>query len=351
MENILVTGGCGFIGSHVALGLLEKGFKVTVIDSNINSSSTTIDKIKKIASNSFNSIEFIKGDIRNDIALENIFKEFIRKGSEIKAVIHLAGLKSVKESIKKPIEYWDNNVLGSLSLFRTMIKFKCFNIIFSSSATVYGNPKSIPIFEANEKNPINTYGETKLTIEKILRDLHSVNNFNVILLRYFNPIGAHYSGLIGENLNDISDNIFPNILQVALNKQSYLKIFGNSWPTSDGTAVRDFIHVMDLADAHIKALNYLKDKDSFLLALNIGTSYPCSILELIETFENINKVKIPYKFFEKRSGDAPFLLANCSLAKNTINWETKKNLNDMCKDGWNYAKQNFNDFCNFNAKK
>ena len=166
---------------------LEKGFNVTVIDSNINSSSASIDRIKKISSNSFNRIEFKKGDIRNYIFLENIFKEFLKKGSEIKAVIHLAGLKSVKESIKKPMDYWDNNVLGSLSLFRTMIKFKCFNIIFSSSATVYGNPKSIPIFEDDEKNPINTYGETKLTIEKILRDLHSVNNFNVIYWQVFQP--------------------------------------------------------------------------------------------------------------------------------------------------------------------
>ena len=348
MDKILVTGGCGFVGSHVVLGLLEKGYNVIVLDSNINSDSSVIEKIKKLylCNNSSNSckLDFIKGDVRNQNLLERLFEENLKNKSRINSVIHLAGLKSVKDSIINPLGYWENNVIGSLSLFKAMIKYECFNIVFSSSATVYGNSISIPISENNIKSPINPYGQTKLTVEKILKDLYAKYNesFNIIILRYFNPIGAHYSGLIGENLNFSSDNIFPNILKVALNKNDYLKIFGNNWPTSDGTTIRDFIHVMDLAEGHISAIKFLKNNKSCLLTINLGSESETSILKLIKTFEYISQTKIEYKYFERRPGDTPILLANCDFAKEILNWKAIRNLDDMCKDGWNYAKNNFN---------
>ena len=350
MENILVTGGCGFIGSHVVLGLLERGFSVIVLDSNVNSKNSVIENIRKIliSKGTFSnlSLHFIRGDIRDENLLEKIFEDYSKKGARISSVIHLAGLKSIKDSFENPFDYWDNNVLGSLSLLKTMIKFKCFNFVFSSSATVYGNPKSIPIFEEDQKNPINPYGQTKLAVENILNNLYQryKKDLNIMILRYFNPIGAHNSGLIGENIKNGSDNIFPSILEVALNKKNYLKVFGNNWPTSDGTTVRDFIHVMDLAEAHILTLIFLKSKKSYMRVLNIGTGSPFSILELIKTFENSNKIDIPYKYFARRSGDTPVLLANCDLAKKTLNWEAKRNLSDMCKDGWNFAKQKYSNF-------
>lgn len=347
MDNIFVTGGCGFVGSHVVFGLLKKGYKVTVLDSNINSSCSVIKKIKNLYSlhnkDNLCKLNFIKGDIRDEKLLQTIFEENIRNKEKINYVIHLAGLKSVKDSIINPLSYWENNVYGSISLFKTMIKYSCFNIVFSSSATVYGEPKSIPIFENSEKMPINTYGHTKLTIENIIKDLFVKynNDFRAIILRYFNPIGAHASGLIGENINYSSDNIFPNILKVALKKNEYLKIFGNDWPTSDGTTMRDYIHVMDLADGHISALSFLKNKEPCFLTLNLGTGSKYSILELIKTFEYSNKIKIPYKYLDKRTGDTPVLLANCDLAKKILNWQAYKKLNEMCKDGWNFAKNNF----------
>ena len=350
MDYILVTGGCGFIGSHVVLGLLEKGYYVIVLDSNINSSRNIIEKIKKlyVKNNSINTnkLDFIQGDVRNKNLLESIFENYLKNKSKINYVIHLAGLKSVKNSILNPLEYWENNVIGSLSLLKVMIKYGCFNLVFSSSATVYGNSKSIPIFEKNIRSPINPYGRTKLTVEEILKDLsHKYSkDFKIIILRYFNPIGAHYSGLIGENLNFSSDNIFPNILKVALKKKVFLKIFGNNWPTPDGTTIRDFIHIMDLAQGHISAMQFLKNNEPCFLTINLGSESETSILQLIKTFENISQTKIQYKYFDRRPGDTPILLANCTLAKKILNWKASRNLEDMCKDGWNFAKNNFNNF-------
>ena len=350
MENILVTGGCGFIGSHVVLGLLKKGYGVIVLDSNINSTERVIDKIKFLSSldqlNFQRQFTFIRGDIRNQNLLEKIFNFNLVRGKRVTSVVHLAGLKSVKDSLINPIDYWDNNVLGSLTLFKVMIKYACFKLVFSSSATVYGNPIDIPIYENSKTEPINPYGQTKLTVENIMKDLFAKfsNDFKIIILRYFNPIGAHYSGLIGENYNLSSDNIFPNIVKVALRKDSYLKIFGNNWPTKDGTTIRDFIHVMDLADAHISAIDFLNSNKPNLTTLNLGTGQKTTILDLIRTFENENKIKIPIKYFEKRPGDTPVLLANGNLAKKILNWEVRNNLSDMCKDGWNFAKKNSNIF-------
>ena len=254
----------------------------------------------------------------------------------------MAGLKSVKESLINPVEYWNNNVSGSLSLFEVMLKNSCFNLVFSNSATVYGNPKEIPILENSFTNPINTYGKTKLTVENIINDLANkyFEELNIIILRYFNPIGAHFSGLIGENYNFSSGNIFPNILRVALKKEKYLKIFGNDWQTCDGTAIRDFIHIMDLAEGHISAIEFLKNNSHVSLTLNLGSGVKTSILDLIKNFENENHVEIPFKYFEKRPGDTPILLANCKLAENTIDWKVERDLAEMCKDGWNFAKIN-----------
>ena len=345
MENIFVTGGCGYIGSHVALSLLKKGYNVSIFDSNINSSRNIVKKIeilsyanKKIK---IGKLSFYKGDIRNKFSLEKVFSENSRKGSEFNAVIHLAGLKSVKESINYPLEYWDNNVNGSINLFNTMLKYDCLNLVFSSSATVYGHPKSTPILEDFETQPINPYGDTKLKVENIIKEkfCKNTNQLKAIILRYFNPIGAHYSGLIGEQWKYCSDNLFPNILKVALRRKKFLKVYGSNWPTIDGTTVRDFIHVMDLADGHVAALNYLKEKKAHYLILNLGTGKETSILELIKNFESINKIDIPLKFMDPREGDTPILLADSKLARKILNWHSTKNLSDMCKDGWKFAKQ------------
>ena len=350
MENILVTGGCGFIGSHVVLSLLKEGYNVSIIDSNVNSSKDVVKKIKILAKiNSFKKtgkLSFFKGDIRNKLFLQKIFHENDRKGYKINAVIHLAGLKSVKESIKYPEKYKDNNVNGSLTLLNTMIKNECFNLVFSSSATVYGHPKTTPIFENFETKPINPYGQTKLDVENLIKEKFKKysNQFKVIVLRYFNPVGAHPSGIIGEKWKYCPDNIFPNILRAALKKLDYLKIYGNNWPTLDGTTIRDFIHIMDLAEGHVAAINYMQKQEAHYWTINLGTGRETSILQLINNFKSINKVDIQLKFMDKRDGDTPFLLADSNLARQILNWRTKKDLFDVCKDGWKFAKQNQDGF-------
>ena len=345
MENILVTGGCGFIGSHVTLRLLEKGYDVSIFDSNINSSRNIIKKIKILSDENkkvkTGNLSFYKGDIRNKSSLEKVFRENARKGNEFNAVIHLAGLKSVKESINFPEEYWDNNVNGSINLLNTMLKHNCLKLVFSSSATVYGHPKETPILESFETHPINPYGQTKLKVENIIREefYRNPNQLQAIVLRYFNPIGAHYSGIIGEQWKYCSDNLFPNILKVALRRKKFLNVYGRNWPTIDGTTVRDYIHIMDLADGHVAALDYMKDKKSHYLVLNLGTGKETTILELIKQFESTNKIDIPLRFTDPRKGDTPILLADSKLARKILNWESTKNLSDMCRDGWKFAQQ------------
>lgn len=345
MENILVTGGCGYIGSHVTLSLLKKGCNVSIFDSNINSSRNIIKKIQILSNEDKKTktgkLSFYKGDIRNKFSLEKVFRENARKGNEFNAVIHLAGLKSVKESINYPEEYWDNNVNGSINLLNTMLKNNCFKIVFSSSATVYGHPKKNPILEDFETKPINPYGQTKLKIENIIKEkfCKNPNQLKVIILRYFNPIGAHYSGIIGEQWKYCSDNLFPNILKVALRRKKFLEVYGRNWPTIDGTTVRDYIHIMDLADGHVAALDYMKGNKSIYLILNLGTGKETSILELIRQFESTNKIDIPLKFIDSRKGDTPILLADSRLAREILNWKSTKNLSDMCKDGWKFAQQ------------
>ena len=244
----------------------------------------------------------------------------------------------MKNSFENPSLYWDVNVRGSISLFNTMIKHKCFFLVFSSSATVYGNPRSIPIFESFETKPINPYGKSKLKVEKLIKDFFTEHSesLRVGILRYFNPIGAHESGELGERFDQMSENIFPNIVNVALGKLKYLRVFGKDYPTYDVTAIRDFIHIMDLASGHISAINYLLNSEPKCITLNLGTGKETSILELISSFELATSIEIPYKFY-KRLGDTPILLADSSLARNVLNWYPKKLVIDMCKDGWNYV--------------
>ena len=295
MDNILITGGTGFIGSHTILPFLKKGFKVTIIDSNVNSSQLSIKAIKKILKKDFDEeqILFFKGDIRDKVFLNNVFLKAIEEKYPIQSVIHFAGLKSVSESIKKPLLYWDNNVFGSICLIDVMNKYDCRNIVFSSSASIYANSNFELIRETSEINPTSPYGQTKLAIENILESIFksSKKSWRVANLRYFNPIGAHESGLLGENPLK-THNLFPMICRVALGKKARLDIYGNDWPTFDGTGIRDYLHVMDLAEAHFTAFEFLLSKKPQILNLNIGTGIGTSVLELVNRFMQVNKCSV-----------------------------------------------------------
>ena len=345
MKNILVTGGCGFIGSHTCLALLEKGYNLLVIDSLVNSSSNVIKKLKEFYKSKYenfgNEITFLKGDIRNQDFLNNSFKTYIKKNTKIDAVIHFAGLKSVNESIFAPLKYWDFNLKGTINLLKIMEKYDCRNLVFSSSATIYGIKNSHELIKENfEIKPINTYGHTKDAIEQILNDLSKLKNqqWRIASLRYFNPIGAHNKGLIGESPRQNENNIIPKINKVAAGLIDELLIFGNDWDTFDGTGIRDYIHVMDLADGHLLALENILNNKFRYIHLNMGTGKGTTVLELVNTYQKVNKVNIRYRFCERRKGDVPFLVADNSLAKRLLNWEPKRDLNNMCLDSWNWYK-------------
>ncbi len=350
MKSILVTGGSGFIGSHTCIDLIVNGFKLYVVDSNINSSPFVMLRIKKILDKSNISFDdvlsFNKGDIRDEKFIKMVFQRAIQDGNPIEAVIHFAGLKSVSESVRDPMLYWENNVLGSFNLFNVMRQFNCFIIVFSSSATVYGNIKSGIINEDFNLLPENPYGQTKVAIECMLEALFNSEKdmWRIANLRYFNPIGAHYSALIGESSIDVPSNLFPHICGVAQAKYKKLRIFGNNWPTNDGTCIRDYIHVMDLAEAHTKTLLFLIRNKPQYINLNIGTGIGTSVLELVEKFKKVNKCDVPYEFYERRLGDVPILVANNEKAISKLDWFPKRNLEDMCKDGWRWQHQNPNGY-------
>ncbi len=353
MESILVTGGAGYIGSHTCLDFLEKGYCLIVIDSNINSSTQSLKQIIKIGNlvgQDFKErIFFVRGDIRNEKLLNDIFIKAEKTNKKVYSVIHFAGLKSISDSVQDPLSYWDNNLIGAINLLKTMKKHDCKNIVFSSSASVYQNAK-ISITEKMEKSPSNPYGQTKLTIENLLIDIfESDSNWRIANLRYFNPIGAHESGLIGEDLLNEPTNIFPIICQVANGFRQKIDIFGNDWPTKDGTCIRDYIHVMDLAKAHVASLDYLMKGSPKLINLNIGTGKGISVLSLIKEFEIINKCKIDYKFVNRRVGDLPQVVANNSLSLSLLNWKPVKDISDMCADGWKWAKNNPNGYKKINS--
>ena len=349
MSTILVTGGAGFIGSHTCLSLLENNYDVIVIDSFFNSSPISIDRVRRIYNSkklNDKKIKLFCGDLRSIKDIEEVFDVYNSKGKPIKAVIHFAGLKSVSESFKNPLIYWENNLLSTINLLSAMHKNKCFNIVFSSSATVYGDSTNSNFDEKFSISPVNPYGFTKATIEKILENIFNSepSKWRIANLRYFNPIGAHGSGLLGEDSSGIPNNIFPHILKVAAGKINHLNIFGNNWPTHDGTGIRDYIHVLDLAEGHILALEKLLVNDPQIINLNIGTGLGTSVLDLICCFESVNKIKIPYCFKDRREGDVACLVANNSLAKSYLSWKPKRNLEEMCLDGWRWQRMNPNGY-------
>ena len=334
---ILVTGGIGYIGSHTLVELLNNNTNVIVVDNLINSNKNVIKKVEKITGKSF---KFYEVDLLEKEKLDKIFKE-----NKIDSVIHFAGLKAVGESVQIPLKYYQNNITGTLNLLETMQKYECKKIIFSSSATVYGSQEETILIETMQRGKTtNPYGSTKSMIEQILEDLYiSDNSWKITILRYFNPIGAHESGIIGDNPNGIPNNLMPYIQKVATGELKELAIYGNDYPTPDGTGIRDFIHVVDLAKGHVKALDRIEKLEAGSIDIyNLGTGTGYSVLELVKTFEKVNNVKIPYKIAPRRSGDLPKMYSDATKAKRELDWEAEKNLEDMCKDSWNFAKNNIN---------
>lgn len=331
MKTILVTGGAGYIGSHTVVALQEGGYKVVILDNLCNSKAITLSNIEKISSQ---APVFYQGDIRDRALLRNIFENH-----PIDGVIHFAGLKAVGESQSEPLKYYDNNVAGSITLLEEMIKAKVNTFVFSSSATVYGEPGANQYQEGMPTSPINVYGRTKLMVEEILRDGAKANpSLRVACLRYFNPVGAHLSGLIGENPVGTPNNLMPYIGQIALGILPKLKVFGSDYPTPDGTGLRDYIHVDDLAQGHLLALQYLEDHPG-ALTVNLGTGKPYSVLEMIAAFETVSGKNIPYDLVERRSGDLAEYYANSDLAKTVLGWEAKHGIERMCEDTWRFYRQ------------
>lgn len=331
--SVLVTGGAGYIGSHTVVELLNRGEEIVIVDNFSNSKPGMLDKIKEIAKKDF---KFYEVDLLDKEKLNKVFEE----NPDIDSVIHFAGLKAVGESVAKPIEYYHNNITGTLILLDVMKNHNCKKIVFSSSATVYGNPKTVPIREDFPLSTTNPYGSTKLMIEQILNDVYiSDNEWSIILLRYFNPIGAHESGLIGENPNGIPNNLMPYINQVACGKLDYLRVFGNDYDTIDGTGVRDYIHVVDLAQGHLKALDKARSFNG-VEAYNLGTGTGYSVLQIVKAFEDATGVEVKYKIVERRPGDIATCYADPSKAKNDLGWEAKKGIEEMCKDSWRFTSNN-----------
>ena len=329
--SILVTGGAGYIGSHTVVELLNEGEEIVIVDNFSNSSPDVLNKIKEITSKEF---KFYEVDLLDRENLEKVFKE-----NNIESVIHFAGLKAVGESVAKPVEYYHNNITGTLILLDLMKKYNAKKIVFSSSATVYGVPKTVPIKEDFPLSTTNPYGSTKLMIEQILRDVYvSDNDFGIALLRYFNPIGAHESGLIGENPKGIPNNLMPYIVRVATGQYEVLSVFGDDYDTKDGTGVRDYIHVVDLAKGHLKALAKVR-KESGVDAYNLGTGNGYSVLDLVKNFEKVNGVKVNYKITERRPGDIAECFADPTKAKEELGWEAKFGIEEMCRDSWNFVKE------------
>lgn len=330
--SILVTGGTGYIGSHTCVELLSAGYDIVVIDNFSNSKRSVVDKIKDITGKDF---KFYEGDVCDKDLLRTIFSE-----NTIEAAIHFAGYKAVGESVLKPLMYYRNNLGSTLSLLEIMNEFNCKRIVFSSSATVYGKPKRLPIREDFGLSTTNPYGATKLMIEDILRDLYvSDNDWSIAILRYFNPIGAHKSGLIGENPNDIPNNLMPYIVKVATGELECLSVFGNDYDTPDGTGVRDYIHVVDLALGHIKAIEHVL-KDKGVDAYNLGTGHGYSVLDLVNTFMDVNGVSVNYKITDRRPGDIDACYADPSKARDILGWEAKLEIEEMCRDAYNFVKKN-----------
>lgn len=328
--NILLTGGMGYIGSHTATVLMETGHEVVLFDNLSNSDTSVLQSLEKIIGK---KITFIEGDIRDTELLSKAFKEH-----QIEAVMHFAGLKAVGELVQNPLHYYDNNVGGSISLISAMQKNEIKKIVFSSSATVYGEPQYLPYDENHPTNPINPYGRTKFFIEDILRDVSIADpSWSIAILRYFNPVGAHESGLIGESPKGIPNNLMPYIVKVASGELEKLKIFGNDYKTRDGTGERDYIHVMDLAEGHLAALNFLNEHKGWH-AFNLGSGVSTTVLEILNAFEKINHKKIPYEVVARREGDTAISYAKPDFANTTLNWKAKLTLESMCESTWRFKE-------------
>ncbi len=335
---ILVTGGAGFIGSHTCVELLNAGYEIVVVDNYYNANPKSLERVKELTGKDFKSYEC---DIRDSEGMDKIFKE-----NKIDAVIHFAGLKAVGESCQKPIEYYDNNIGGTLKLCDVMRNNGCKNIVFSSSATVYGMNNVSPLKETMKTGgTTNPYGTTKYMIEIILEDIYkSDNEWNVTLLRYFNPIGAHESGRIGENPNGIPNNLMPYITQVAIGKRPYLSVYGDDYDTPDGTGIRDYIHVVDLADGHVKAVKNILEGDKGVQIFNLGTGKGYSVLDIVKAFSKAYGKELPYKIAPRRPGDLAVCYSDPTKAKEVLGWEAKRGIDDMCRDSWNWQSKNPNGY-------
>lgn len=330
--SILLTGGLGYIGSHTAVELLQRNEDIIIVDNLSNSKIETVEKIKKITGKNF---KFVKADLKDLKATDKIFKK-----NKIDSIVHFAGYKAVGESVKLPVDYYDNNIVSTLNLLKCMKKYGVNNLVFSSSATVYGTNEVMPLKEDFPTGATNPYGRTKLFIEEILKDCQIANpNLNIAILRYFNPIGAHESGLIGEDPNGIPNNLMPYITKVATGKLKELSIFGNDYPTKDGTGVRDYIHVCDLAVGHVLALKKLNENPGTFIC-NLGTGNGYSVLEIVNAFNAVNGDLVKFKFVERRPGDIAICYADTTKAKNELNFTATKTLQDMCKSSYEFEKNN-----------
>ncbi|KAL5079306.1 hypothetical protein RYX36_007727 [Vicia faba] len=337
-QKILVTGGAGFIGAHTVVQLLKDGFHVSIIDNFDNSAMEAVDRIREVVgSNLSQNLEFTLGDLRNKDDLEKLFSK-----TKFDAVIHFAGLKAVGESVANPRRYFDNNLVGTINLYEVMAKHNCKNMVFSSSATVYGQPEKMPCVEDFKLQATNPYGRTKLFLEEISRDIQKAEpEWRIILLRYFNPVGAHESGKLGEDPRGIPNNLMPYIQQVAVGRLPELNVYGYNYPTRDGSAVRDYIHVMDLADGHIAALRKLFTTENIgCTSYNLGTGRGTSVLEMVDAFNKASGKKIALKLCPKRPGDAIEVYASTEKAERELGWRAKYGVEEMCRDQWNWAKNN-----------
>lgn len=365
MATVLITGGAGFIGSHACLVLIEAGHKVVIIDSLQNSSMKAIHRVAQIcklrrcpeaAHHTWRSdsgaiqLILVRGDIRNPTDIDTAFEVHLQsqecsQKSGVNAVMHFAGLKAVGDSIRDPLSYWSVNVEGSRTLLAGMRRHECRTIVFSSTAALYGFPESLPIDENARIQPVNPYGHTKAAVEQLLADVaDSEPGWRIARLRYFNPVAAHPSGQIGEDPNGVASNLFPLITQAALGLQPHVQIYGSDWETPDGTGIRDFIHVMDLADGHKLALEVLLAEPEQIMTLNLGSGRGHSVLEMIHAFEKINGCRVPYRFAPRRPGDVAMSVADPSSARNRLGWTTKRSLADICRDGWTWRQQNRNGY-------
>ena len=336
--TILVTGGAGYIGTHTVVELLNNGSDVVILDNLSNSSVTALERVEQITGK---SVTFYQGDILNKPFLQKLFTDH-----DIESVIHFAGLKAVGESVEQPLRYYENNVTGTIVLCQVMAEFNVKNIVFSSSATVYGDPASLPITEDFPTGATNPYGQSKLMVEHVLADLHhSDPSWNIARLRYFNPVGAHDSGLIGEDPNDIPNNLMPFITQVAVGKREQLSVFGNDYDTVDGTGVRDYIHVVDLAVGHLRALDKLRTKPG-LVTYNLGTGQGYSVLEMVAAFEKASGTEIKYQLVARRAGDIAACYANPNKAQTELNWQATHTIDDMAQSSWHWQSSNPNGYSN-----